>query len=1004
MREDAGANTHCEALGRPPKRMRAGGIPDRIPGGCTFVTKPASLNILAAVVLVAVAAGLTTPDSPFDEPPYPPEEALGLFEIAEGFSVELFAAEPLVADPVAMEIDERGRIYVVEDHGYPEASGAAGAVKLLRDTDGDGRPDESVVFADSLRMPRGALAWDGGLIVTDSPDLLYLKDTDGDGRADERRVLVTGFSTTNPQLGVNVPIFGLDNWIYMAHLHSGTEARLPDGTPVDVAGRNLRMKLNPIRVEALSGRSQFGHTFDAWGRHLLTINNNHIYQEAIAARYLERNPSLILSTVHESISDHGGAAEIFPVTENPDYDLFTDVGVVTSACGLTSYLGGAFGDPYDGATFVAEPVHNLVHADRLVPGGVTYTATRLAEHREFLASRDAWFRPVNFYVGPDGALYVVDYYRETVEQPKFLSDEKLDARAFYNGDDLGRIYRIVPREGLPTDWVSDLELDDASDEELAGMLGRGNVWWRRTAQRLIAERRSQAAIPALEHVFSEATSPEQKIHAMYALDALGALSDRIIERALASSTAVVRGHGILLAERDVRRFEKALLSMRHDPDARVRYQLLLTLGYLNGSEAGEARRALLRRDLDNTWMQFAALSATSIDPESEIAAAATLDPDRAGAASYMRRLGAMLAARNQAEEVVTRLSSAERRWWHAPILAGVADGLSQVEAPELDPVSAARLYVQAANADMRHAAASLLRSVGLPETDLREEVIEKAGDVLEDEDAPLAERTDAVRLLALSGRTKQLRRLLSPELPAPLQIEAVRAIGGDNAAFLLERWSAMTPSVRNVASEVLAGDSSGVVLLLDAVERGSVRPRAIPWGIRKRTMLHPNVDIAARAKDLLPERTSPDEITDSYRPALERQGDPDAGRAVFERACAVCHQMGGKGGLAFGPDLSTVRSRQPESLLIDILQPNREIVSGYEQWVVRLRDGTMMTGVIPNETPTSITIRMPGGTERTVARSAIESMEATGVSAMPVGLESQISVDDMADLLAFLRR
>ena len=309
--------------------------------------------------------------------------------------------------------------------------------KLLTDTDGDGRMDQSTVFAEGLVLPNGILRWKQGVLVTDAPDVLYFEDTTGDGKADVRKVMLTGFALSNPQHNLNHPVLGLDNWIYLAH--EGTVATktyqeefgdpgkaifypdLPDGPrlPQNANGRSVRFRPDAQALEMLSSKSQFGHTFDQWGDYFLVSNANHIYQEVIAAPYLNRNPELLVSDATQSVSDHGNAAEVFPITKNPENQLLTDVGVITSACGLTAYLGGAFPDDYNnnatfrgrtceqsGACGPAESARGQLH--RQPP----------PENKEFLASTDSWFRPVNMYIGPDGALYVVDYYRQIIEHPR----------------------------------------------------------------------------------------------------------------------------------------------------------------------------------------------------------------------------------------------------------------------------------------------------------------------------------------------------------------------------------------------------------------------------------------------------------------------------------------------------------------------------------------------------------------------------------------------------------
>jgi putative membrane-bound dehydrogenase-like protein len=286
------------------------------------------------------------------------EKALATFHLEPGFKIELVASEPLIADPVAMEIDEYGRLYVVEMHGYPLDKSGTGKVKLLTDSDGDGQMDKSTTFADTLILPTGIMRWKKGVLVTDPPNVLYLEDTNGDGKADVRKVILSGFAVSNPQHNVNNPLLGLDNWIYLGH-ESAVTAKVykeefgdrgkeiyysekPDSPrlPENASGRSVRFRPDHHLLEMNSGSTQFGHTFDIWGNHLLVTNYNHAYHEVIAAPYLARNPALLVGNATQSISDHGNAAEVFPITKTPSINLLTDLGVITSACGITAYLVG----------------------------------------------------------------------------------------------------------------------------------------------------------------------------------------------------------------------------------------------------------------------------------------------------------------------------------------------------------------------------------------------------------------------------------------------------------------------------------------------------------------------------------------------------------------------------------------------------------------------------------------------------------------------------------------
>jgi putative membrane-bound dehydrogenase-like protein len=378
----------------------------------------------------------------------------------------MIASEPLITDPVDMEIDEFGRLYVVEMHGYPlDTKTGSGNIILLSDEDGDGNMDKRTVFADGLTLPTSVMRWKKGIIVTDAPHVLYFEDTDNDGKSNLRDTFLSGFALSNPQHNVNTPVYGLDNWIYVAHEGSvttreykedfgdeGSEIIFPGvpnspKLPINANGRSIRFHPEQLKLEMSSSRTQFGHTFDEWGNLFGCNNSNQGYHEVIPNRYYERNPDLLSSEATQNMSDHLNAPEVFPTTINPDRQILTNVGVMTSACGITSYLGDSFPEPFNkNVTFISEPVSNLVHVDILKENGASFTSSRILENQEFLTSTDAWSRPVNTYVGPDGSIYVLDYYRRVIESPEWMSEEAIKAGNLYDGHDKGRIYRISPKE------------------------------------------------------------------------------------------------------------------------------------------------------------------------------------------------------------------------------------------------------------------------------------------------------------------------------------------------------------------------------------------------------------------------------------------------------------------------------------------------------------------------------------------------------------------------------
>lgn len=494
------------------------------------------------------------------------QKALNSIQVMDGFEVELVAAEPLLGDPVAMEIDEDGNWYVAEMPGYPLDLSKKGQIRKLIDTNDDGYPDKSIVFADSLTLPMGLMRWKKGIIVADSPNILYFEDTDGDQKADKREVILTGFSLSNPQHNMNTPKLGIDNWIYLGHSGAinsfsyenifgdkGTEIRYPGKAdaaflPKNGNGRNVRFKPDSYEIESLSGETQYGHTTDPWGRRFYTDNADHLFHEVIDARYVNANKNLVIAEAMEKIPDHGDACEVYPISENPNHQLLTDIGVVTSSCGITWYDGGAFGEAFNNVTFVGEPVHNLIHADKIESKGATFTGKRLLEKKEFLASKDPWFRPVNFYVGPDGAMYVIDYYRQLVEHPEWMSDEVNNSGALYNGSTKGRIYRITKKGTGGMDWMKNLRLSGKSSEELTELLTHENGWYRRTAQRLLFERGEKQVSTQLKEIVA-GDHALGTVQALWLLHDWGTLDAKDLAKALGSSSEGIRENALQIADR-----------------------------------------------------------------------------------------------------------------------------------------------------------------------------------------------------------------------------------------------------------------------------------------------------------------------------------------------------------------------------------------------------------------------------------------------------------------------
>lgn len=954
----------------------------------------------------------------------PADDPLSTFELAPGFKMEMVASEPLITDPVAMTIDEYGRLYVVEMAGMPLNKSKIGKVVLLSDTSRDGVMDTRTVFADSLTMPSGVMRWKEGLIVTDPPLVYYMEDKDGDGRADIKTVLLAGFDTSNLEGNVNNPLYGLDNWIYLANspgIKGGNIhfADRPNGIRLDEA--TVRFRPDSYQLEPLAGRTQFGHTFDAWGTHLMLNNHLHVIHEVIQSRYLQRNPDLVVGRATQILPDH---SEVFSIAENPEYQMLTEIGVFTSACGLTAYLGGAFPKEYsENVTFVAEPASNIVHADRLVDSGVTFQAKRILERKEFLASRDPYSRLVNMYVGPDGALYVVDFYRQVIEGPEFMSEEVKSKIDLYNGNRKGRIYRISAEDAGSADWTDRLNLGRATSEELVGYLRSPNIWWRNNAQRLLVGRNAVDAVPSLQRLASDEKAPLGRLHALWTLEGLNQLSGDIILGALQDPVPGVRINAIRLAELHLssdKRLAGALIALQNDSDLKVRFQLVCTLGFINSAAADSVRLNLLFRDINDKWMQIAALSAKSSQANALLQGVLDrFDPAVEAYTSLVQLLGGIVG-KSQAAHLVRQWirtgaspgDSVSVRWKPA-LLDGLSDGLANRKplpgGLENERKTLVQVSLESKSSAMRKSARRLLRVVGLPTGAEASAALQKAEEIAGNINLSQDERAGAIEFIALGDPTPRaefLKALIHPRTPITVQLAAIRTLGvirGEEISkYLLEKWPSLTPELRIEAVNGFLRSDARVKLLLDGIESGGINKGSISWD--QSVQLRSGGEQMNRARKILTETdVSRKEVIGQYEEALKMDGNEEKGKRIFEQNCAVCHQMAGKAGRFFGPDLGTVHAWPPADILTNILDPNKSIALGFDLWMVKLNNGKTVQGIISAETPTAITLATAGGEVSNIARQDIESLSTLNMSAMPLDLEKKINKQQMADLLTYLK-
>lgn len=982
--------------------------------------------------------------------PKEPAEALKTFETLDGFQMDPLAAEPLVTDPVAMAYDENGLAYVVEMSDYPytdkstdqpfvERTGdlPLGRVRVLEDTDGDGDFDRSTIFARDLSWPTGLAFWKGGVFVAATPDVWYLKDTDGDRRADVRRKVFSGFRKFNVQAVMNNLAWGLDHRIYGAGSSNGGQIRpadQPQARPWTLGRNDFRFDPRNESFELLSGGARFGNTFDDWGNRFVCNIRNPVQHVVLPSRYLARNPYL---PVAAAVHDAAAAGDTLPVYRISPPEAWrvvraarwsaeadpvprsetSAVGYFTSTSGVMIYRGAAYPAKYYGNAFLGEVAANVVHRQVLSADGVTFRAERGDANSEFVRSTDNWFRPVNFINAPDGTLHVLDMYRETIEHPWSIPDDIKAQLDLESGRDRGRIYRLSPPGFRPP---APPQLGAASDEELVAQLENPNAWWRETAHRLLFERQSPAAVTPLRKLLTASRNPLARLHALWSLEGLQSLADDDLLRAMDDESAGVREHAVRLAEPRLRaspQLAERVLALANDEAIRVRSQVAFSVSELLepasdvpaitdssadrlAAQSISALSTIARRDAADPWVRAAVLSSVSeVAPE----LLANLVANRRFVARneaipLLQDLAAIIGARNRATETSDALRAIaaiddENADIQAALLIGLAGGLRR---------SGSRPSKELLSSDVAPA--------GSPAARLIARQLERARRLLGDADAPDDRRRRAIELLAVADYNTSatlLVGLLAPQEPQTIQRAAVRALSGYAepavANLLLQNYAALTPGVRGEIVQALLARGDRIGTLLDAIEDRRIQAADIPAARRKLLVEHADSEIHRRAEALFAQDalTPLRQVLDEYRPALELAGDRERGERVFQRECQACHRQGDRGH-DVGPNLLSIKHRTRAEVLTHVLDPNREVAPNYQEYVVALDDGRLVTGIIAEETATSITLRRAERIDETILRRNIDEMSGAGHSLMPEGVEKKINQQEMADLLEYL--
>jgi putative membrane-bound dehydrogenase-like protein len=936
--------------------------------------------------------------------PLSPEASIPVFRLDPELRIELVAAEPDVIDPVAIQFDVDGGLWVVEMRDYPygpqPGEPPQSRIRRLTDRNGDGRYESAVTFADQLLFVTGVLPYRDGLIVTLAGEIAFFADRNGDGVAEVRELWFRGFAQENSQLRANHPTFGPDGFVYVANgLRGGkieavkTEWKRT-GEPLVITGFDFRFHPETGEFGTVTGHGQFGLTFDDFGRRFVCSNRNPCMHVVLEDVYLQRNPTFAAKKVVQDVAAAAEQSQLFPVSKAWTTSTL-HANQFTAACGVTIYRGDALPPAYNRNAFTCDPTGNLVHREVLIPQGATWAGRSPYVEREFLSSPDTWFRPVNLAHGPDGALYVVDMYRAVIEHPDFMPTELKTRPDLRLGNDRGRIYRIVNRS-----WRQPARSQDfvkLSPVDLVLELASPNGHRRDIATRLLVDNAVSDQTAALTTLLTDAPLAQSRAAALSVLQQTGQLTSDIVRTALQNDSPVVREVAVRLVEpwltdAAVRSDVAALAT---DPDARVRFQVLQSLA--RGPADETLRRALslsvaIQSEVPDPWMQAAVLIAARDQAAPLLTELLkNVTGNAARQISLWEALAETAAARPDAAALLSVLDAlsadaiGRRTRW--AVLRGVGQGLQR-------------------RALSLQAAIRLDSDQGKLVTAWLAEALTVTADKMAKSDERLAAMTIA-RFADRKTSTSPLVEIALHDPDSVLQLAALETLISapqpEIAGALLSRFATAPPMWRRAALDVVLANEGRVKVLLDAVEKGDIKPAEIDPARTQRLVAHRNTEIKGRAQKLLAAATAErSKVLQDYQPALSLKADPQRGRAVFEKQCMTCHRVGEQG-VDVGPDIADSRTKTPDVLLTAVLDPNRAVDNNYFGYAVTTQEGKAYTGIITAETSASITLRQPEGKEQTILRSEIEDLRSTGLSLMPVGFEKNITVDQMADLISFLK-
>lgn len=984
--------------------------------------------------------------------PLSTEESLKHISTPVDFEVKVFVTEKdLGGKPIAMAWDEHGRLFVSITVDYPNEMQREGEgrdkIVTCEDTDGDGVCDKVTTFADKLSIATSVLPYAGGLIVHQAPVTLFLKDNNGDGKADVKQELFRGWSTGDTHAGPSNLHYGFDNWIYGAVGYAGFA-----GT-VGGEKHSFRQGFYRFKVEASKARDDFGTlkvtkleflrstSNNTWGLCFdesgelfgSTANGCPFVHMPIPNRYYEKVKGLTPTVLQNIAADN----HIEPITNKVRQVDWH--GGFTAASNCSIYTARTYPREYWNRTaFISEPTGHLTVAMTFEPSGTSFKAQY---GWNLVASDDEWVAPIDAQVGPDGHMWVIDWYAFIVQHnptPAGFKNGRGNAYETELRDKThGRIYRVVYKKAKDE---KPFALKDATPEKLVETLRHPNMTWRLHAQRLLVDRGNADVVPALAKLIEDKTVDETglnagAVHAMWTLAGLNAAkghADVLLAATKHPSTGVRKAVWSSIPK-DIEKFDAAIKEQGHpfvgEKDTRTRLSLFLALADAPRTQASSGHAVtvageLLEEGVSDRVMLDAILAAGSPRAGWVLLAASTPDkksPTRE-ALTALELLARNYAAEGGDSVIGTIINTYGAGGVRPDVLAAVINGFAASwpanKPPKLDDIAGERIAAMLP----RLPTASRGRLLKLASTWSVKGIDEQLAAITKTAFATLADlkAKDAERLAAAAqvvefqpdsdDAAAKLLDAISPDASDALTagilaaLEQSKAKGVGSAVVL--KLKNLPTAARPAALRLVLAKVDSTKAFLDAVEKGTLRFDMLALDQRTALASHPDKDISTRARKILElggglPNADRQKVIEELKTALHKSGNVENGKKMFLAHCAKCHKHGADG-TAIGPDLTGFGVHPKEELAIAILDPSRSVEGNFKLYRVTTADDRTVLGILGAQTGTSVEIIDAEAKRHPLAKTDIVAMKETDKSLMPEGFEKVMKPDELSDLLEFL--